>query len=78
MTFTVSQLCERWQCSQKPVLKAIAEGRLQAFQLTPGAKRPSWRIPEDAVTAFERSNAAPDQIPTRPRRRRSAGVKEFF
>jgi hypothetical protein len=77
VTFTVKQLAQRWQCDQRIILAAIRSGKLRAFPLVPGAKRVTWRIPKDAVLAYESANAP--QVPERPRRRRRRpDVIEFF
>jgi len=74
------QLADRWNCSAEHVQRQIRSGRLQAFSLSrPGAKRPRWRIPFDAVLAFENANAArPPAKPVRRRRRLMPEVVQFY
>lgn len=76
MTFTVAQLAERWRCKSHTVLSCIHSGELRAFNLSRG-RRPTWRIPEEAIIEFEekRSNRKPAK---RTRRQRSKAVERFF
>ncbi len=71
---TVSEVAERWRCSNRAVHDAIRAGRLPAMKVAG-----HWLIEPDAVDAYEvsRMNVAPVQKRTRrPRpaaiRRRSA------
>lgn len=67
---TPPQLAATWGVESEKVLQFIARGLLRAVNLaSPGAKRPRWRIPPEAVRAFEESRSARPPIP-KPRRRR--------
>lgn len=78
MTLTVSQCAERWQCDERTVLRAIREGRLNAFPLVAGSERPTWRIREADAAAFESGVVPAPTKPTQGRKRSAAGVREFF
>jgi excisionase family DNA binding protein len=54
---TVAKLAARWECKNHTVLALIHTGQLRAFKLRPGAKRPTWRIREEDVEAYERGDA---------------------
>jgi hypothetical protein len=62
-------------------LKWIGTAELRAINVgrTRNAKRPSWRIPPEALQAFEAGRAPQQQPATKARRRKPAGeVIEFY
>jgi len=81
-TFLPRELADRWRCSLDAIYGLIHAGQLRAFQISPpGAKRPSYRIPADAVIEHEsRQSQQPPPKPTRRRkqRRRPEGWVNYF
>lgn len=53
MNLSISQITRRWRCSRGHVQALIAKGLLNAFNISPAAKRPTWRIPLASLVAFE-------------------------
>jgi len=52
---TVDELAERWRCSDKTVLRRLAEGRIPgARRVSPKRNSPWKRIPLSGVIAYER------------------------
>jgi excisionase family DNA binding protein len=79
MTLTVRKIQERFGVGESTVLAWIRSGELRAFDVSRNrGKRPSWRITEEALAAFElaRSSAAPP--PPRTRRKKQAAVIDFY
>lgn len=53
--YTVKDLCERFQVNEDMVLTWIRSGQLEAIDVgREGNKRPTWRITDNAVEAFEK------------------------
>ena len=79
MTHSVRDLCERYGVGEHTVLGWIRSGELRAVNVGRrlGAKKPRWRITPEALAAFEllRTPTAP---PPRTRRKKQAGVIEFY
>jgi excisionase family DNA binding protein len=79
--YTVQETQERYGVSEHTVLGWIKAGELRAVNVgrRPEAGKPRWRIPEDALAAFERLRTPIAPLPTERRRSRSAaGVIEFY
>jgi hypothetical protein len=75
---TPPQVARRWAVSPEKVIALIGRGELRAFNVGLG-HRPRWRIPEDAVAAFEqRRGAQPALSVSRSRKRAEPAVIEFF
>jgi hypothetical protein len=78
---TPPQLAARWGVSSDKVLHLIRTGQLRALNVAadPGG-RPRWRIPVEAVLAFEQARAAGAPAPSGRQRRRAAvgDVIPFF
>ena len=76
--YTVRQFADRLQVGVHTVLSLIHSGRVRAVNVSTG-KRPTWRIPLDAVLAFDAAagSSRPVEKPRR-RSRQTAGVIEFF
>src|SRR5262245_36983341 len=55
VTLSVADICERYGVSEHTVLGWIRSGDLKAVNVgrRSGAKKPRWRITQEAVTAFE-------------------------
>jgi excisionase family DNA binding protein len=79
-TFTVKDVAQRFAVSVRTVLTWVHAGELRALQLgrRQGAKRPSWRITEAALQAFEATRTATPSLPQKRRRRRANDVISFY
>jgi excisionase family DNA binding protein len=79
---TVEKIADRYGVGVHTVLAWIRNRELQAINVgrTAGRKRPSWRISDEALAAFEAArSASPTPPPTRrPRRPKAVGVIEFY
>jgi excisionase family DNA binding protein len=80
ITFSVKDICERFAVGEHSVLAWISSGDLRAINVgrKPGAKKPRWRITEEALEAFELSRTATPPPPKAQRRKRSAEIIEFY
>jgi excisionase family DNA binding protein len=78
-TLSVRDLCERYGVGEHTVLGWIASGELKAVNVGRrlGAKKPRWRITQQALDAFEVIRTPTPPAP-RTRRRKPAGVIEFY
>jgi excisionase family DNA binding protein len=79
-TFSVRDLCERYAVSEHTVLGWIASGELRALNVGRrlGAKKPRWRITQEALDAFEALRTPTPPPPKTRRKARPAGVIEFY
>lgn len=80
-TFTIAQLCERWNCSHSSVLALINRGELQAIDIsTNPATRSRYVVSAEALEAFETKRTTRPPEPGRKRRVSApvGGVVEFF
>ena len=77
---TVRDVKERFGVSERTVLGWIRSGEWRRHQRRPvgRAKKPRWRISEEALEAFEQLRTATPPQPTRKRRGKAAGVIEFI
>jgi excisionase family DNA binding protein len=75
---TVPELARQWGVSRNKIVAWITSGQLGAinFALQSGG-RPRWKIPAEAVAAFEAGRSA---VPTMPRvqRRRKLEATAYF
>lgn len=80
LTFSVKDLCERYAVNEHTVLGWIKRGELQAINVgrRPGAKKPRWRITQEALEAFEQSRTATPPPPRVQRQKRDTRVIEFY
>jgi excisionase family DNA binding protein len=79
-TLTVHDVCERFGVSEHTVLAWIRSGELRAIHVgrKAGAKKPRWRITQEALDAFE-AIRTPHPPPPKTRRRKKPGeVIEFY
>jgi excisionase family DNA binding protein len=79
-TLTVRDLCERYGVTEGTILTWINSGELRAVNVGrhPGAKKPRWRITQEAMEAFVALRTpTPPALRTR-RGKRPAGVFEFY
>jgi hypothetical protein len=78
LSWTPPEIAARWRVSEDKILNLIRTGRLRAFDVaSPGSTRPRWRVPLDALLAFEAGRTPAASAPKK-RKRREAGVIEFF
>jgi excisionase family DNA binding protein len=80
-TYSVSDLAERYGVTPHTVLDWIHSGDLAAINVGRhrGAKKPRWRITQQALEAFENRRALmPLPGPSRQQRRRRGDVIEFY
>jgi excisionase family DNA binding protein len=80
MTFTVKDLCKRYQVSEHTILALIKSGELRALNVgrKAGAKKPRWRITQEALEAFEPARTPTPLPPRAKRRKRPGNVIEFY
>jgi excisionase family DNA binding protein len=79
-TLSVHDLCQRYGVGEHTVLGWIARGELRAINIGrhPGAKKPRWRITQEALEAFEQLRTATPPPPRTKHRKRPADVIEFY
>ncbi len=81
MTYSVRDICDRYGVGEHTVLGWIRSGDLRAINVgrSVKAKKPRWRITEEALAAFElRRTPDPPQPKTRKKRRKSSSVIERY
>ena len=73
MTYSVRQICDRYQVHEQTVLKWIANGELRAVNVgqEPGKIKPRWRITEEALKEFEEARTKSPK-PKAVRRKKAA------
>lgn len=78
--YTVQDICARYFVSVNTVLGWIARGELRALNVgrKPGAKKPRWRITQEAIDAFELARTPSPPQARAPRRKHPADVIEFY
>jgi excisionase family DNA binding protein len=79
-TFTIPDICDRFDVSEGTVLAWIHAGELRAINVgrTPGARKPRWRITRQALEDFEAARTATPAAPRPRRRRQREDVIEFY
>jgi excisionase family DNA binding protein len=79
-TLSVRDLCERYGVGEHTVLGWIRSGELRAVNVgrRPGARKPRWRITQEALSAFELARTLAPVLPRTRRKRRPADVIEFY
>jgi excisionase family DNA binding protein len=79
-TLSVRDVCERYGVGEHTVLGWIASGELRAINVgrRSGAKKPRWRITQEALEAFEAQRTPTPPAPRTRRRKRPPGVIEFY
>jgi transposase len=79
MTFGVKDICDRFSVGEHTVLGWIRTGELRAIDVSrTKGKRPKWRISAEALEQFELTRMTAPPAPRTPRRRKPAGVLEFY
>jgi excisionase family DNA binding protein len=78
--FTVQDVCDRYGVTVHTVLGWIRSGELRAVNVgrQQRARKPRWRISEEALVAFEQVRATSPPVPKPRRRKRPADVIEFY
>jgi excisionase family DNA binding protein len=79
-TISVRDICERFGVGEHSVLAWIRSGELRAVNVgrRPGAKKPRWRITQEALAAFELARTPTPPLRRGRRRKRPADVIEFY
>jgi excisionase family DNA binding protein len=79
-TLSVRDVSERYGVSEHTVLGWIHSGELRAINVgrKAGAKKPRWRITQEALDAFEALRTPCPLPPRTKRRKRPMGVIEFY
>jgi excisionase family DNA binding protein len=80
-TLSVREICNLYRVSEHTVLSWISSGELRAFSVgrKPGAKKPRWRITQEALAAFEALRTPTPPAPRTRRRKQSAdGIIKFY
>jgi excisionase family DNA binding protein len=78
--YTVQDIQERYGVTDHTVLGWIRSGELRAINVgrRPGARKPRWRITQEALEDFEARRAPTPPAPRARRKRQPAGVIEFY
>jgi len=78
--FTVQDLQRRYNVTVHTILAWIRSGELRAVNVGRrlGAKKPRWRITEEALEAFELLRATSPPLPKMRRRKRQPEIIEFY
>lgn len=79
-TLSVRDLVARYGVSEHTVLSWISSGELRAFSVGRklGAKKPRWRVTQEALEAFEALRTPTPPAPRTRRKKRPADVIEFY
>jgi len=80
-TLSVRNVCERYGVSEHTVLHWLHSGQLKAVNVGRdlGAKKPRWRVSQEALDAFEALRTPTPQPPrVRRRKKRPTDVIEFY
>lgn len=79
-TLSVRDVADRYDVSEHTVLTWIRSGELRAVNVgrRPGARKPRWRIFQEALGAFETIRSATPPPPKVSRRKPPADVIEFY
>lgn len=77
---TVRELCERYGVGEHTVLGWINRGELLAINVGGrlGARKPRWRVSPEALAAFELARTPVPSAPRMRRRKRPAGIIQFY
>jgi excisionase family DNA binding protein len=80
MTLSVKDLTQRYGVSEHTVLGWIGSGELRAVNVgrRPGAKKPRWRVTQEALEAFEQLRTPTPPLPRVRRRKQPEHVIAFY
>ena len=72
MTYSVRDLVQRFRVTEHTILAWISSGELAAINVgvTPGKKKPRWRVTQEALADFERRRMPTPPAPQSRRRKR--------
>lgn len=78
--FTVADIARRYRVSCERVRGWIRRGELRAIDRRDRrSRRPSWIVPPEALTGFERARSATaNTIPKRQRRRKHKTLVDYY
>ena len=57
-TLSTAQVAKRYRVGIHKILTLIARGEIDAVNVSLSGRRPQWRIPPEAIEAFERRRSA--------------------
>lgn len=79
-TLTVKELAERYAVTGQTILAWIRRGELRAINVgrRPGAKKPRWRVTQEALADFELARTPAPPPPRTRRRRQQVEAVEFY
>jgi transposase len=78
-TFGIREIRERYAVGEHTVLDWIRQGVMRAIDVSRKAGgRPKWRVTQEAMDEFEQSRTPTPLPPKAKRRKRPAGVIEFY
>jgi len=77
---TVKDLCERYGVGEHTILNWIRSGELRGINVgrRPGAKKPRWRVTQEAIASFELLRTHNPPPPRARRRKRSTDTTISF
>jgi excisionase family DNA binding protein len=80
MTYGIKDLCKRYRVGEHTVLGWIRNGELRAVNVgrRPGAKKPRWRITQEALYAFELARTPTPPLPRAGRRKPPKDTIRFY
>ncbi len=61
-TRTVLETAVALETTQRNILELIGEGKLDAINISKGAHRPRWLIPNEAIEKYRPTNLAVDKV----------------
>jgi fermentation-respiration switch protein FrsA (DUF1100 family) len=78
--YTIADLVNRYGVTEHTVLGWIRSGELKALNVgrTPGAKKPRWRITDQALTEFEALRTPSPTFPRAKMRKPPSDVVAFY
>ncbi|HZZ77892.1 MAG TPA: helix-turn-helix domain-containing protein [Gemmataceae bacterium] len=78
--YTVQDICSRYNVTVHTVLGWIRRGELRAINVGRrlGAKKPRWRVTQEALDAWEELRTPAPAMPRARRRKRQGDVIEFY
>ena len=80
MTYSIRDICNRFNVNEHTVLAWVHSGELKAVNVgvSPARKKPRWRVTEEALKKFEELRAATPPAPRPQRRRKTSNASIKF
>ena len=64
MVYTVEQVAKMWGVHKNSIYNLIMAGQLNAFRVgVEGSKKPTWRIPQQALDEYITNNSIKQLVP---------------